>query len=267
MEGNILKMRAEIGPTVIYYLPIGNQEVLMNELINQSVEIRYLGQINCIRCGKKTSKSFGQGYCYPCFQSAPETEECVLRPELCRAHTGIARDMNFAANHCLIDHFVYLSYTNETKVGVTRHTQIPTRWIDQGAMEAIKIACTPNRYTAGLIEVALKSYYTDKTNWRKMLLERAVSVDLIAEKAKAISHLPEELYKYAIGDKTVSHINYPVSKIAENIKSIDLEKNKQIADIMVGIKGQYLIFKSGYVINIRKYGGYLIRLTFQTLNN
>lgn len=70
----------------------------------------------------KKSKSFAQGYCFPCFQRTPETEECVLRPELCKANEGVARDIDFAKEHCLIDHFVFLSYTINIKVRVTLNT-------------------------------------------------------------------------------------------------------------------------------------------------
>ncbi len=261
-SGNLLKLRSEIGPPVAYYLPIGEKEIFLNELLNHTIEICFLHQINCIRCGRITTKSFAQGYCYPCFISAPETENCVLRPELCRAHNGIARDMNFAALHCLIDHIVYLSYTSSVKVGVTRHTQVPTRWIDQGAIEAIEIARTPNRYTAGLIEVALKSHFPDKTNWKKMLFESAVKIDLLNEKARAIENFPKELVKFASENTIVTYIKYPIREECQLSKSFDLDKTDLIVDILIGIKGQYLIFKSGYVINIRKYGGYLIQFKY-----
>jgi hypothetical protein len=258
--GNILKLRTVLNDPVTYYLDFAGKEFCLNDLIGKQLELQFLHQINCIRCGKKTSKSFAQGYCFPCFRSAPETEECVLRPELCRAHNGFARDLKYAANHCLIDHFVYLSFTNKVKVGVTRYTQIPTRWIDQGALAAIKIAKTPNRYTAGLIEVALKDNFHDKTNWKNMLSQEFVEADLHKEKQKAIGLLPGGLIKFASDENTVTNIEYPMSKRIVDFKSFDLDKVELLSDILIGIKGQYLLFEKGSVINIRKYGGYLVSL-------
>lgn len=260
-HGNLLKMRSENQEKVHYFLELGPEEIAMNDLIGENIELKYLHQINCIRCGRKTSKSFAQGYCFPCFQSAPETEECVLRPELCRAQEGIARDMEYAKEHCLIDQFVYLSFTSGLKVGVTRSTQIPTRWIDQGATAAIRIARTPNRYTAGLIEVALKNYYADKTNWRNMLKDTEVTVDLEAERTNAQNYLSSELAQYALEGDSITFLEYPVQEIPEKINSLNLDKNDIITGKLVGIKGQYLIFETGGVLNVRSYGGYLVDLT------
>jgi hypothetical protein len=260
LSGNILKMRTEIDFPVSYYLSVGETEILMNEYIGRNVEINFTGQINCVRCGRKISKSFAQGYCFPCFQKAPETEECVLRPELCKAHEGIARDMDYAKEHCLRDHIVYLSYTSNIKVGVTRNTQIPTRWIDQGAISAIKLAKTPNRYTAGLIEVALKKYFADRTNWRNMLKDNVINVDLLNEKFKAIIYFPESLKQFIIPDNNCITIKYPIEREPEKITSINLDKEAYISDILIGIKGQYLIFNSEKVLNIRNFAGYYIEL-------
>ncbi len=260
--GNLLKMRTELADPVHYFLRLGSNEIFMNELLNKDIELEYLNQIHCIKCGRITSKSFAQGFCYPCFRSAPETEECVLRPELCQAHNGIARDIIYAEKHCLIDHIVYLAYTSGLKVGVTRNTQIPIRWIDQGAMAAIKIAITPNRYTAGLIEVALKSHFADKTNWRNMLKSNDAYVDLRHEKENALHYLTEDLRRFGTTDNEIASINYPHPKPPENISSINLDKDKYFIGNLVGIKGQYLIFNDESVINIRKYGGYLIKLKY-----
>ena len=177
--GNIRKMESFHGEVINYFLPLGDQKVAMNELIGKSLSMEFQGQIHCIKCGRKTGKSFAQGFCYPCFTTAPETEECVLRPELCRAQEGVARDMEYAKQHCLGEHVVYLSFTSGVKVGVTRHTQVPVRWIDQGAIRAIEFARTPNRYTAGLLEVAMKAHIADKTNWRKLDLQFFASMMML----------------------------------------------------------------------------------------
>ncbi|UCH14360.1 MAG: DUF2797 domain-containing protein [Bacteroidales bacterium] len=260
-KGNIIKMRVENDSTVIYYLPVGEKEILMNDILEKRILIKYLGKINCIKCGRETKTSFAQGYCYPCFISAPETEECVIRPELCRAHEGIARDMEFAKGHCLISHIVYIAVSSDIKVGVTRQTQIPVRWIDQGASHAIKLARTPNRYLAGIIEVSLKKVLQDKTNWRHMLTGRIIETfNLIKEKEIAKSSLTGDLRKYFDEDNEIFSFNYPVKQYPEKVKSINLDKSPEFAGELSGIKGQYLIFKDGNVINIRKYGGYLIRI-------
>lgn len=262
IQGNLFKMSAVLNNPVEYFLFSGEKELKMNTLIGKEISLSYLGQINCIKCGRKTNKSFAQGFCFPCFRSAPETEECVLRPELCRAHEGVARDMDYAQKHCLNEHFVYLSFTSGVKVGVTRHTQIPTRWIDQGAIAAIPIAKTPNRYTAGLIEVALKEHFADKTNWRSMLKGAEILIDLKEEKKKVQSLLPSELSSFYIKEDELRKIHFPIEKTPEKITSINLDKTPYISDKLVGIKGQYLIFKSDYVLNIRTYGGYLVELNY-----
>jgi hypothetical protein len=261
-NGHLNKMRSVLENPIQYYLQLGEDEIYVNDLLNKQVTIRYLHEIHCIKCGRKTSKSFAQGYCYPCFRSAPETEDCVLRPELCRAHEGIARDMDYAREHCLIDHFTYLSYTSEIKVGVTRNTQIPTRWIDQGAISAILLAQTPNRYTAGLIEVALKSYYSDKTNWRSMLKEISQTIDLVGEKYNAINRLPEKLKHFITPNDTLTLLHYPIVGTLQQIVSIDLDKVDLISDTLIGIKGQYFLFQNGKVINIRKHSGYRVEIIF-----
>jgi hypothetical protein len=260
-EGNIIKMRVEHDSPVSYFLPVGEQEIFMNSLLGKNIFIEFQGKINCIKCGRETKTSFAQGYCYPCFISAPETEECVIRPELCRAHEGIARDMEFAKGHCLIDHIVYIAVSGDIKIGVTRQTQVPTRWIDQGASYAIKLARTPNRYLAGLIEVSLKEVFQDKTNWRYMLTNRVpANISLIDEKRRAISSIPQEFKQYITDDDKILSFNYPVNEYPLKVKSISLDKSYEYKGELTGIKGQYLIFNNGDVLNIRKHGGYLVRI-------
>jgi hypothetical protein len=261
-KGVISKMVTELSNPVKYYLPLDDNKVFLNEYVNKKVSVHWLNEIYCQNCGKITKKSFGQGYCYPCFISIPETEDCVLRPELCRAQEGIARDMKWATEHCLQDHFVYLALSSAIKVGVTRKSQIPTRWIDQGATSAIKLAKTPNRYTAGLIEVELKKYLTDKTNWRHMLMNKiAEDISLTDRKKQIASLLSEELRQYISDDNTVTEIEYPNVSFPIKVTSIDFEKIPTIQGLLTGIKGQYLILDNEKVINIRKYGGYLVEVS------
>lgn len=260
-EGNILKMRTELAGPVNYKLPLSGELVDMNALIGKSISMKFDGRINCISCGKQTKNSFGQGFCYNCLQTAPEASESIMRPELSKSHFGMARDMEWAEKHDLIDHYVYLAVSSELKVGVTRMHQIPTRWIDQGASYAIKVAKTPNRHIAGVMEVFLKDHFTDKTNWRAMLKNEVLKdFDLPTEKQKIIDLLPGELKKYADPDNAVTEIVYPVSKYPSTVKSIGFDKMPEIKGILTGIKGQYLFLDETQVLNIRKHNGYYIEL-------
>jgi len=262
-SGNIIKMRSEFAEPVKYYLTMGETELAMNELIGTPISLKFTGQINCISCGKQTKTSFSQGFCYNCLQTAPEASESVIRPELSKAHLGIARDMEWAEKHDLIDHFVYLALSSEIKVGVTRHHQIPTRWIDQGATAAIKLACAPNRHIAGIIEVFLKRFYTDKTDWREMLKNQInTTADLLSEKEKALKLLSSELRKYAEPDNTITSIDYPVIQFPQKINSLSFDKQQTITGKLSGIKGQYLIFADDSVLNIRKHNGYWIQINY-----
>ncbi len=260
-NGTLLKMETKLVNPIEYELPIGDELIYMNPLIGKYIALKWLKEIYCVACGRKTNKSFAQGFCYPCFLNAPETSECIFRPELCRAQDGIARDMEWAENHCLQDHIVYLAISSGIKVGVTRSGQIPTRWIDQGAWQAIKLAKTPNRYTAGLIEVALKEHISDRTNWQRMLKNQLIEgVDLTIAKKDMIAHLPSDLQNYISEDDNITEINYPVNEYPEKVKSLSFDKLGEIAGRLWGVKGQYLIFDDGTVVNMRKHTGYMVEL-------
>jgi len=260
-QGAIIKMENQLENPVQYVLPIGKDSIPMNELISKYIRFKWEKQINCIACGRKTNKSFSQGFCYPCFINAPETSECILRPQLCLAHEGISRDMEWAEDHCLKDHFVYLAISSGVKVGVTRSAQIPTRWIDQGAWQAIKLAKTPNRYLAGLIEVSLKEHISDRTQWQRMLKNQLIEgVDLLNKKKEMLEHLSNELRKYEYPENEITEITYPVNEYPEKVKSVSFDKLYEIEGRLWGIKGQYLIFDDGTVLNIRKHNGYKVSL-------
>ncbi len=262
-EGNILKMRSEPGPPVNYYLPVGNNEYYLNSLIGKNISLKFTGRINCISCGKITRRSFSQGFCYRCLQTAPEAGESVIRPELSKTHFGIARDLEWAQNQDLCAHYVYLAVACELKVGVTRHHQIPGRWIDQGASFAVKLAQTPNRHIAGVIEVFLKKYITDRTNWQGMLKSCGnEDIDLLEEKRKALKLLPAELQKYSCSDNNIINIQYPVTAYPLAVKSLTFDKTALIEGKLRGIKGQYLIFEDETVLNIRKHNGYYLQIEF-----
>ena len=260
---DLTKMRSNLnGGEVEYFVATADGELRMNDLLGQPVELRFRGEIHCKSCGILTRKSFAQGFCYNCFLTSPEAEECVLNPEKCKAHLGVARDIEYSRTHCLIPHYVYLSVTSGLKVGVTRHTQIPTRWIDQGATRALILAETPNRHIAGLMEVFLKQHYSDKTQWSKMLMgDDDGGVDLMAEKGKAASLLPAAMKRLVSPHDQITRIQYPVLRYPEKPINIDLQKNATVSGVLNGIKGQYLMVGDS-VINIRRHTGFGVLLSF-----
>jgi hypothetical protein len=261
ISGNLRKMQVCLADVTQYTLMLDGNPVDMNAKIGTTIKLSFDGTINCIDCERLTKKSFGGGFCYPCFRSSPEASECIIRPELCRAHEGEARDMEWAEKYCLVEQIVYLARSSAIKVGITRVSQMPTRWIDQGATDAIVFARVPNRYTAGVVEVALKEYLTDRTNWQRMLKNEVIDADLVAKKASIASELDDELRQYVDTDDTVCSIEYPVTRYPEKVKSVGFDKVPEIEGCLAGIKGQYLIFDDNRVLNIRKHNGYRITLT------
>ncbi|MBN9294159.1 MAG: DUF2797 domain-containing protein [Flavobacteriia bacterium] len=259
IQGTLNKMKVEQGEKIQYSLYLNDQLINMNERIGSSFTMELTGAIFCLKCNSRTKTSFNQGFCYKCFLSAPECSQCIIKPELCEAHLGKGRDPQWEQDHHNQPHYVYLAASDAVKVGVTRDTQVPTRWIDQGASSAIIFAETPNRYEAGKIEVALKSFFTDKTNWRNMLKNQVDdSIDLISEKWNLETQLPREITDFITDDEEVHTFNYPVLSYPGQVNSISLEKVIRFTKVLVGIKGQYLIFEDGSVINLRKYGGYQV---------
>jgi hypothetical protein len=254
------KMKTELSDTVLYRTGPQDRDLCLNDFLEKMVSITFSGHIFCIACGKKTKTSFFQGFCYPCFQQSPFASECIIRPELCRAHLGEGRDVAWEQTHHNREHVVYLSNTTGLKVGVTSKSQVPTRWIDQGATEALIIAYTPNRYLAGCIESELKAHISDKTAWQRMLKLEHVAYDIIAKKEWLSDRLPDELYDYVVEDNTITRIHYPVLAYPTKVKSLNLDKIPEIKGRLMGIKGQYLIFEDGTVFNMRKHGGYEVSL-------
>ena len=260
-SGNLRKMQTRLEDIVHYTLMLDDTPFDMNAKIGKTIKLSFDGQINCIACDRLTKKSFGQGFCYPCFRNAPEASECIIRPELCRAHEGEARDMAWAEKHCLTEQIVYLARSSAIKVGITRGSQVPARWIDQGATDAIIFARVPNRYTAGLVEVAMKEHLTDRTNWQRMLKNEVIDADLVAKKALVSDALDADLRQYIDTDDTVCSIDYPVDRYPEKVKSVGFDKQAEIEGCLAGIKGQYLIFDDNRVLNIRKHNGYRITVS------
>ena len=258
--GVLKKMMTENASPVQYYLDMENDFLNMNQLINKNIEISFK-EYQCLSCGEN-KKIFRQGFCYDCFYKMPQTGEWIMRPELSKAHLGIEdRDLEYEKEMQLKPHVVYLANSSNVKVGVTRKSQIPTRWIDQGAHEAIEIVEVPNRYLAGITEVALKEYVSDKTNWRKMLTNNIVDLNLLEEREKLAVYIPKEAKQYYIENNKETEIVFPVEQYPTKIKSLNLDKTPNYHGVLKGIKGQYLIFEDGTVFNVRNWEGYVVELT------
>lgn len=261
-HGVLDKMSTSFINPVQYFLRLGDDKVPVNSLIGNKIKLQWTGKLFCTVCGKKTSKSFGEGMCYPCFANAAENAECILRPELCEAHLGKGRDPDWENRNHFKPHYVYLALTNAVKVGVTREDQIPTRWIDQGAHKGIILAETPHRQLAGFIEVVLKEHLSDKTNWQKMLRNEASNgIDLLEEKKRIIQLIPEHFQQYKSENDEVIEIIYPVEEYPAKVTSLSFEKMPIIEMKLMGIRGQYFIFENGYVMNIRSKSGYEVELS------
>ncbi len=257
------KLETSLNETVYYFMESSEGKVCLNEQIGKTLDLEFTGEIYCTHCGRKTKKSYNQGFCFFCSKTAPSADISVVKPELDQSHLGISRDMEWAKENNLIDHFVYLANTGNIKVGITRHTQIPTRWIDQGANEAIRIAKVPYRQLSGLIEVKLKKHFADITNWRKMLSGNYSDIPLLKDSVqKAHRLLKKEFGEYLIDDNITS-IQYPIYSFPAKINSLNLEKKAKYSGVLSGIKGQYLIFEDGMVFNVRKHIGFNVKITFR----
>lgn len=260
-QGNIDKMPVVLGEPVQYSLVLGSDVLSVNEHLGHRISLRFNGQINCVVCGKVTKKVFGQGFCYPCFNTSPDNSDCILRPELCEGHLGKGRDPQWELEKHVQPHFVYLALTSAIKVGVTRRDNVPSRWIDQGAWKVIRFAETPYRQLAGEIEVFLKGHLTDKTDWRKMLKDdRDLDADLVDEKNRLLDLLPAELGEFFCEDDEVVEIHYPVLEYPSKVSSLTFDKESHIEGTLIGIRGQYLILDGGRVLNLRRHSGYWIEV-------
>ena len=259
-QGVLKKMETEIGNPIQYYLLFESDFINVNQLLGKKISIRFVGY-QCLACGEN-KKIYRQGYCYEDFYNQPQVGDWVMRPELSKAHLGVEdRDLEYEKKVQLQPHIVYLANSSNIKVGVTRKSQVPTRWIDQGAHEAIEIVETPNRYLAGITEVALKDHVADKTNWRKMLKNEIEAEDLVAFRERIKNVIPEEVKDYYIASNKETTLDFPVLKYPVKIKSLNLEKTPEYSGILKGIKGQYLIFEDDAVFNVRNNEGYVVQLT------
>lgn len=252
-------MQTEFLSPIQYYLVFEDSFLNVNQLIGKEISISFEGY-QCLNCGKP-KKIFRQGYCYDCFMSSASVGDWIMRPELSTAHLDVEdRDLAYEKRVQLQPHIVYLALSSDVKVGVTRKTQVPTRWIDQGAIEAIPIVEVPNRYLAGITEVALKNHFVDKTSWQKMLKNNVPNVDLIFERNSVLQWLPEEIKPYFAKEQELYKIDFPITNYPTKINSLNLERTPSYSGKMMGIKGQYLLFEDGTVFNVRSNEGIVVKI-------
>jgi len=269
-QANISKLSSELQTPVQYYLPIGTQKIALNAALGKEISLHFTGVINCIACGRVIKKSFNQGYCFPCLQSLAACDRCIIRPELCHFAAGTCRESEWGLVHCMQPHIVYLANTSGLKIGITRERQVPTRWIDQGAIQALPLYRVQSRLQSGIVEVAFKQKVGDKTNWRKMLSDKVEPLNLLAEREQLLAD-PHSLLKVFtehfqasdlefLKEAHVINIDYPVLALPPKINALNLDKTPTIKGTLLGIKGQYLLLDTG-VLNIRKYTGYELQVT------
>ena len=258
-QGVLKKMQTEVSDTIQYYLEMESDFLNVNQLLNKEFSISFV-KYECLNCHLE-KQVYRQGFCKSCFFETPNAGDWIMRPELSKAHLGIEdRDLAYEKQVQLKPHIVYLANSSNVKVGVTRKQQVPTRWIDQGAHEAIEIVEVPNRYLAGITEVALKEFVADKTNWRKMLKNDIEDENLVAWRNKLSQYIPDEAKEYYIENNTETQLNFPVNKYPEKPKSLNLVKEQSYTGTLVGIKGQYLIFEDQTVFNVRANEGLVVNL-------
>lgn len=267
MQGPLSKMRADLGQPVHYRLPVGDDELDLAPYIGETLTLRFDGEIRCSNCGRLTKKSYSQGHCFPCSQRLAACDLCIVKPERCHYAAGTCREPEWGDANCNRPHYVYLSNTSGLKVGITRGGQIPTRWIDQGAVQALPIAEVSTRQVSGFVEVALAGHVADKTDWRAMLRGAPEPQDLHAAAARLLGECEAELdgVRERFGedclrllpDAEAVDIDFPVLQHPDKIRSLNFDRQPVISGRLLGIKGQYLIFDAG-VINIRKFSSYVI---------
>lgn len=270
ITGTLAKMRASLlNGEVQYRLPVGDEEVALNAFIGKTLTLTHTGNIFCCSCGKKTKKSYSQGHCFVCMKKLASCDMCIMKPETCHFAEGTCREPQWGEDNCFVDHYVYLSNTSSIKVGITRHTQIPTRWIDQGATQGLPIAKVKNRLISGLVEIELAKLIADKTNWRTLLKGnneplalKEAALELLPQVEEAIAKIQAEHGEDSVEllDENILDITFPVNEFPTKIVSHNFDKNPEVTGVLNGIKGQYLLFDTG-VINIRKFGSYEITVT------
>ena len=257
-----LKVSASTARLAQYSLPLLDGEMELNPLLGKKISLRFLGKIACVNCGKDIKKSFAQGYCDTCFRRIPEADLCLVRPETCHFHKGTCRDPEWGQKHCFINHTVYLANSSGLKVGITRTQHEQTRWLDQGASQALPIARVSKRLQAGVLEAELRKHVSDRTNWRLLLKQDTEPLDLKQKREELLSYLPDDLVYDGLHDEELRTFRYPILEYPKKITTFDFLKAPLVEGTLLGIKGQYLLFDEG-VLNIRKFAGFSIGFSYE----
>ncbi len=268
ISGDLQKMRVQQAQPVAYFLRVANESIALNDFIGKHLKIEASGEIHCLHCQRRTKTSFNQGYCFPCFKSLAQCDRCIMSPELCHYAQGTCREPEWGEQNCFQEHIVYLANSSGLKVGITRHNQVPVRWIDQGAVSALPIFSVKTRHLSGLIEVALKEWVADKTNWRKMLKHDVEEMDLTVERDRVFNLAHDALLalESEYGDQITRleedpwHFDYPSQSWPAKITTHNLDKQPVVEGVLQAIKGQYLIFDTG-CLNIRKFTSYHVSIS------
>jgi len=273
LRSNLRKMIATDEQPVAYTLPFGNERLPVNPLLGKTLRLAYNGQIQCIGCRQLTKKSFNQGFCFRCFSTLAQCDLCIVKPELCHFAKGTCREPEWGQAHCIQPHYVYLANASGLKVGITRGNQIPTRWLDQGAVQALPVMLVQTRHHAGLVEVIFKKHISDRTDWRKMLKGEPETHDLAAQREDLFSRCEKDLASVSEGGvensltrlakEAVRTFVYPVLTYPTRVTALNLDKTSTVEGTLLGVKGQYLIFDTG-VLNVRKFAGYNVEIFFST---
>jgi len=244
------------------------------------IHLLHAGRFECTTCGKPVKKLF-DGYCYPCLQNSAQADRCVLNPVGCHYMQGTCREPAWGESFCYQKHYLYLSFTDKFKVGITRQHQIPTRWIDQGATMAVLLADVGSRHQAGVLEAFLTQKFADKSHWLKMLRtgnDRPTHQEFNAVRLQALEMLTAGLKEKESGGLKIAipqnsptadsinllleartvEIEFPLwSEMPEKISSINLDKLPEVKSAVHGVKGQYLFLENG-VFNVRRHEGYVV---------
>ena len=269
--GQLAKMAVSLSSDNLaqYQMVLGEPRVEMNSLLGQVVELSYSGEIYCQNCQRLTKKSYSGGFCFPCSQKLAQCDLCFMKPETCHYAEGTCREPEWGEAVCMQDHIVYLANSSGLKVGITRINQIPTRWIDQGATQALPIFRVKTRYQSGLVEVLFKQHISDRTDWRKMLKAEAEPLALAEQRQQLFDICDTEInkLKQQFGDDEIQslhaenqvEITYPIQQYPQKVTSLNFDKTPIIKGTLKGIKGQYLILDTG-VLNLRKFTGYQLQM-------
>ena len=266
MQGFLQKMRVELdGDSARYFLRLGDNEAPIDTLLGHRLKLTHTGNIQCQACGAATNKSFSQGYCYPCFKRLARCDLCVVSPERCHFEAGTCREPDWGESFCMQPHLVYIANSSGIKVGITKEANLPTRWIDQGAVQATPIASVDTRQQAGFVEVVFKQHISDKTNWQQMLKAEDRHVDLISIRDGLLDEVGADLEELRgkfgdflkLSDSPVQTIRYPVDRYPTRVVALSFDKTPVVEGVLTGIKGQYLLFDTG-VINLRRFTSYEI---------